>query len=236
MAVTRSVDTDFQASVALSHAVWRGCLLEEPTVTEFSEHRLEHSLGFTAASTAVLIVDMLNDFLDPDGAMPLLEGRALFDPINRLIDAARFAGSPIIWVCDEHPPGDREFEKRTEHCLRGTWGAEIVSALVPGPDEYRVAKRRYSGFFETDLDLRLRELGIDHLIIAGVVTNICVRSTTHDAFFRGYDVMIPEECVAATSDREQASSLYDIDTHYGTVASLRSILELYEKQGASVGT
>ena len=76
------------------------------------------------------------------------------------------------------------------------------------------------GFFETDLDLRLRELAIDHLIITGVVTNICVRSTAHDAFFRGYDVVIPVECVAATSDREQQSSLYDLDTHYGTVAGL----------------
>jgi len=94
-----------------------------------------------------------------------------------------------------------------------------------------VAKRRYSGFFETDLDLRLRELGVRHVVLTGVVTNICVRSTAHDAFFRGYDVVIAEECVAATSEREQASSLYDIDTHYGTVAGLDSVLGIM-RQGA----
>jgi ureidoacrylate peracid hydrolase len=95
-----------------------------------------------------------------------------------------------------------------------------VDALRPPPDDYVVRKRRYSGFFETDLDLRLREWGVLQLIVTGVVTNICVRSTVHDAFFRGYDCLIPVECVAATSKREQLSSLYDIDTHFGEVTSL----------------
>ena len=102
--------------------------------------------------------------------------------------------------------------------------------MGPRSDEYRVAKRRYSGFFETDLDLRLRELGMHHLILGGVVTNICVRSTAHDAFFRGYDVIVPEECVAATSDREQHSSLYDIDTHFGRVVSLGEVLTVLEQK------
>ncbi|MCH7885673.1 MAG: cysteine hydrolase, partial [Planctomycetes bacterium] len=81
--------------------------------------------------------------------------------------------------------------------LAGSWGSQIVPALEPHPDEYRVAKRRYSGFFETDLDLRLRELGIRHVVVVGVVTNICVRSTVHDAFYRGYDAIVPRECVMA---------------------------------------
>ncbi len=195
-------------------------------MTEFSEHRVQRAMAFDPARTAVLVVDMLNDFLEPDGAMPLPAGKALYPPINRLLDAARCAAIPVLWICDEHPPGDKEFEKRTVHCLRGTWGAEIVSDLPVGGDEYRVPKRRYSGFFETDLDLRLRELDIRHVILVGVVTNICVRSTAHDAFFRGYDVIVPEDCVAATSDREQASSLYDIDTHYGTVTGIEAVLDV----------
>ncbi|MDH3426098.1 MAG: cysteine hydrolase [Acidimicrobiia bacterium] len=196
---------------------------------EFSEHRLSNDMSFDPARTVVLVVDMLNDFCEPEGAMPLPGSDVLYPPIQSVLDAARSNGSPVIWLCDEHPPGDKEFEKRTEHCLVGSWGAEVVDALKPPPDEYRIAKRRYSGFFETDLDLRLRELGIEHLIITGVVTNICVRSTTHDAFFRGYDVIIPEECVAATSEREQASSLYDIDTHYGTVSNVESVLAEFNR-------
>jgi ureidoacrylate peracid hydrolase len=163
--------------------------------------------------------------------MPLLEGRRLFDPIRSLLGAARDSGARVIWVCDEHPPDDREFEKRAVHCLKGSWGAEVVAELGPEEDEYRVPKRRYSGFYETDLDLRLRELGITDLVLTGVVTNICVRSTAHDAFFRGYNVVIPLECVAATSEREQQSTLYDLDTHYGTVAGLPEVMAILTRPG-----
>jgi ureidoacrylate peracid hydrolase len=197
------------------------------TPTEFSEYRVTRQLAFDPANTAVLVIDMLNDFLAPEGAMPLPAGQRLYDPIRRLLAAARENGARVIWVCDQHPPLDREFEKRSVHCLKGSWGAEIVADLEPATDEYRVPKRRYSGFYETDLDLRLRELGIEHLILTGVVTNICVRSTAHDAFFRGYDVIVPVECVAATSEREQQSSLYDLDTHYGTVAGLEEVLAIF---------
>ncbi|HKX75966.1 MAG TPA: isochorismatase family cysteine hydrolase [Acidimicrobiia bacterium] len=194
--------------------------------SSFSEHRIAHRLDFDPDRTAVLVIDMLNDFLEPEGAMPLLEGRRLYEPIRRLLNVARQVGSPVIWICDEHLPSDREFEKRSVHCLQGSWGAQIVPDLGPDEEELRIPKTRYSGFFETDLDQRLRELGVDHLILTGVVTNICVRSTAHDAFFRDYRVTIPVECVAATSEREQDSTLYDLDTHYGTVAGLEEVLAI----------
>jgi len=94
------------------------------------------------------------------------------------------------------------------------------------PEDILVPKRRYSAFFGTDLDLHLRERQIATVLVAGVVTNICVRSTVHDAFFLGYEVVVPVECVAATSPQAQATSLYDIDTHYGTVAPLAQVLAL----------
>ncbi len=203
--------------------------MEEPAAA-FSEYRVRRDLDFDPAATAVLVIDMLNDFLDRDGAMPLPEGQALYAPIRQLLAAARENEMPVIWVCDEHPPDDKEFDKRAVHCLRGSWGAEIVPGLERRGDEYRVSKRRYSGFFDTDLDLRLRELGVRHVVLTGVVTNICVRSTAHDAFFRGYDVVVPEQCVAATSEREQASSLYDIDTHFGTVVGLDSVLGIIRQR------
>jgi len=197
----------------------------------FSEYRVRRDLSFDPARTAVLVIDMLNDFLEPDGAMPLLEGRLLYDPMLSLLAAARENGARVIWVCDEHPPDDREFDKRAVHCLKGSWGAGVVAELGPLTDEYRVPKRRYSGFYETDLDLRLREQGITDLILTGVVTNICVRSTAHDAFFRGYNVVVPLQCVAATSEREQQSTLYDLETHYATVASLEEVLTILGRSG-----
>jgi len=192
----------------------------------FSEHRVKQGLDFDPERSAVLVIDMLNDLLEPEGAMPLLEGRRLYKPIRRLLRSARQSGTAVIWICDEHLPTDREFEKRSVHCLHGSWGAEIVAELEPEVSELRIPKTRYSGFFETDLDHRLRQQGIDHLILTGVVTNICVRSTAHDAFFRDYRVTVPVECVAATSEREQDSTLYDLDTHYGTVASLEEVLAI----------
>jgi ureidoacrylate peracid hydrolase len=123
-------------------------------------------------------------------------------------------------------PDDALFKKRIPHCLMDTWGAQPVDALHRAPTDIVVPKRRYSAFFATDLDLLLRERTIATVVVTGVVTNICVRSTVHDAFFLGYEVVVPVECVAATTPQAQATSLYDIDTHYGTVAPLGQILAL----------
>src|SRR5687768_16688870 len=111
----------------------------------FSEHRVTRRLEFDPDQSAVLVIDMLNDFLEPEGAMPLLEGRRLYEPIQRLLNAARESGAKVIWICDEHLPTDREFDKRSVHCLQGSWGAEIVAELEPGDLELRIPKTRYSG-------------------------------------------------------------------------------------------
>ena len=144
-----------------------------------------------------------------------------FAPQQRVIDAGRRGGCPILFVVDTHRRNvrqDREWLKRTPHCVEGTWGARVIDDLDPRPEDIYIVKRRYSAFFNTDLDLTLRDLRVDTLVIVGVVTNICVRSTVHDAFFLGYQVVVPEDCVAATGPREQESSLYDIGTHFGIVA------------------
>ncbi len=172
------------------------------------------------AATAVVVVDMLNDFCTPGGSMVLPGAERLYPPQRQVIAAARAAGLPVIFVVDAHRPQlrrDREFLNREPHCREGTWGAAVVDELVRQDGDLTVFKRRFSAFFETDLDLTLKDLVVDTLVVFGVVTNICVRSTVHDAFFRGYRVFVAEDCCAATGAREQASSLYDIATHFGTV-------------------
>jgi ureidoacrylate peracid hydrolase len=203
--------------------------------SEFSERRTGRRLRFDPSRAAVLVVDMLNEFLEPGGEMVLLEGRRVIEPINRLLAASREMGMRVVWLCDEHPiPEDKEFEKRVPHCIGGTWNAGIVDAMDVAPDELRIAKRRYSGFFGTDLDLRLREWGVQQVVVTGVVTNICVRSTVHDAYFLGYEVFVPADCVSATSDREQASTLYDIDTHFGDVVTSEELMAVGAGEGAAV--
>ncbi len=205
--------------------------------SDFSERRTGRRLEFEPRHAAILVVDMLNEFLEPGGEMVLLEGRRIIEPLNRLLAEGRRQGMRVVWLCDEHPTADdREFQKRVPHCRAGTWNAGIVDAMDVAPDELRIAKRRYSGFFGTDLDLRLREWGVRQVVVTGVVTNICVRSTVHDAYFFGYDVFVPEDCVSATSDREQASSLYDIDTHYGDVVSSDDLLAGHRSEVTATAT
>ncbi len=202
-----------------------------PAERPFSERRQQVEASLAPESTAVIVVDMINEFLEDGGLMVLASGRALYQPIQQLVDAAHAAGAKVVWLRDEHDDlSDPEFRKRIVHCLKGTWGTQIVDALKPGPNDIILPKPTYNGFFRTPLHETLQRLGVTTVIITGVVTNICVRSTCHDAFFLGYNVLVPEQCVAATSEREQASSLYDIDTHYGSVTSLVRVLNLLEQE------
>ena len=201
----------------------------EPAVNmdEFSAHKVETAIKLDARRTAVLVVDMLNDFCKPGGAMVLPGYERLIAPQRAVISAARQSGAPVVFIADSHRPNvrrDREFLKRTPHCVEGSWGARVIDDLEPRADDVFVTKRRYSAFFNTDLDLTLQDLEIDTVIVMGVVTNICVRSTVHDAFFHGYRVVVPEDSVAATGPREQESSLYDIATHFGIVSDSRSVV------------
>lgn len=196
------------------------------SVDSFSAHRTEETMSLTPGHTAVLVIDMLNDFCMPGGAMVLPGYEALLPPQRTVLDAARGAGPVVVHVTDAHRPDvrqDREFIKRTPHCIEGTWGAQIIDELTPETNDLVVTKRRFSGFFNTDLDLTLKDMQVETVIAMGVVTNICVRSTVHDAFFHGYQVVVPEDCVAATGPREQASSLYDIGTHFGIVSTAEAV-------------
>jgi ureidoacrylate peracid hydrolase len=184
--------------------------------------------------TAVVVIDMENEFCVEGGAMVLEGYERLIAPQLAVINAARQADVPVVFVCDQHRPNlrrDREFLKRIPHCTEGTWAVKVVDALEPRPDDIYVVKRRYSGFFSTDLDLTLKDIEVDSIIVMGVVTNICVRSTVHDGFFLGYRVFVPEDCVAATTSREQASSLYDIATHFGWVSDSKTLVRALTHEG-----
>jgi ureidoacrylate peracid hydrolase len=195
-------------------------------IDSFSSHRNAERVRLDPARAAVLVVDMVNDFCSPGGKMVLPGCEALVPGQLQVIAAARAAGAPVIWVHDSHRPAmrrDREWLKRSPHCVEGSWGTGIIAELGARDDEIHVIKHRYSGFFQTDLDLVLKDMLIDQVIVCGVVTNICVRSTVHDAFFNGYAVVVPRDCCAATGPREQESSLYDIATHFGVVSDAATV-------------
>ena len=177
------------------------------------------------ARTALLAVDLVNDYLEPAGAMPALDCVPVIEANRRLAEAARSAGVTIVWIRPGHlEVSDGLFRKRIVHALEGTWGAELHPELGVREGERVLSKRRYSGFFQTDLDLWLREREVARVVVSGVALNICVRSTVHDAFFLGYEVWVPRDACRATGDREEASTLYDIQSHFGEVLTVDDVI------------
>lgn len=201
----------------------------------FSSVRNEQTVVPDPARAAVLVIDMLNDFCKPGGKMVLPGYERLVPVQSALVETARSLGVPVFWVIQSHDARlrrDRELLKRGSHCLLGSWGAEVIEELKPRESDFRLYKHRYSAFFQTPLDLLLKDMTCDQLIVFGIVTNICVRSTVHDAFFNGYEVVVPEDCCAATGPREQESSLYDIATHFGVVSRSGLVIDaLHNRKG-----
>ncbi len=171
-------------------------------------------------SNVVLVVDMVVGFLEP--GRNLYSGddaRAIIPNVQRLIEREQSTGSTVIFVCDTHDPDDLEFQMFPVHCVRGTDECELVPELRGYCGDI-LRKRRYSAFFETDLDRRLTELKPDKIIVCGVCTDICVMHTTADARNRDYPVEVPTDCVASFNTQAHDYALQHMEGILG--AKLRS--------------
>lgn len=155
---------------------------------------------------AVVIIDLINEFVTGNFGNP--RAQAVVLRTEKLLKAARETGATVVYVTDSHlPEVDHEFEIWGPHAEKGTEGAEIVPELKPRKNEIHLQKRRYSAFYATGLDSYLRELNIEEVVLVGVLTNICIQHSAADAFFRGYKVTVPVDCVDALTDEEQECSL-----------------------------
>jgi nicotinamidase/pyrazinamidase len=165
---------------------------------------------------ALLVIDMLNDFIDERGALYCgPAGRAILPHIAARLAEARRSGVPIIFIADRHLPDDREFDLFPPHCLTGTNGAAVCPELAPREGELIIAKRRYSAFFGTDLDLRLREIAVSEVTLVGVCTNICVYFTAADAKMLGYMVSVPGGEVASFDEEAHRFALTQMEKILG---------------------
>lgn len=145
---------------------------------------------------ALLVIDMLNDFVNRRGSLYVRGAERIIPNIKREINKARRNGYPVIYLCDSHKRDDPEFRVWPPHCVKGTWGAQIVEELKPSENDIVIPKVTYSGFYRTKLDKVLKSMGIKKLIVTGVVTEICVHYTSVDALMRGYEVEVVPDCVA----------------------------------------
>ena len=166
---------------------------------------------------AVLVVDMLNDFVT--GALTCDRGKAIVPATAHLLDAARAAGVPVIFCNDAHIKGiDRELKLWGDHAIAGTPGAQVIPELKVSESDYIVPKRRYSGFFQTDLDILLTELGVKTVIMTGLHTHMCVRHTSADAYCLGYDVVVAKEATDSFTEEDYLNGLAYLKTCYGADA------------------
>lgn len=175
---------------------------------------------------ALLVIDMQHDFVDPEAGCYAMGAEKIVEPIRALVSASRSSGIPVVYTQEAHrrngcdtgreadagsgwgyPGGGSTTSAVPPHCIEGTRGIEIVSELEPQEDDLRIVKRRYSCFLGTDLDLVLRQLGVETLLLTGVCSNVCVLWTVGDAFQRDYHVRVIEDCTAGSSSEEHEAAL-----------------------------
>jgi len=159
------------------------------------------------AKSALLVIDMLNDFAHPSGVLYSSSVRDIISRIKEKIEKARKENKLVIYLCDAHRPDDREFETFPPHCIEGSWGGEVVEELKPKEGDYLIKKRRFSGFFATDLELLLREKEVEELHLTGCLTDICILFTCADAYFRGFKIFISEGATAALTPSDHKNAL-----------------------------
>jgi len=182
--------------------------VESPSFPNGLKRRL-HSL--TMARPVLIVIDMLNDFL---GQWKPAPKQRLLRSINELVKIMRQCGHPVIWVRQEFEPDLRDAfpemrRKGIRITIKGTVGCQIVSDLAMAPSDPVVIKKRYSAFYQTDLDRILSQLNPDVLILAGINTHACIRTTAIDAYQRDWETILAADCVDSY-DKEH----HDISLNY----------------------
>ncbi|MEA5569905.1 isochorismatase family cysteine hydrolase [Calothrix sp. UHCC 0171] len=203
------------------------------------------------AKTAILVIDMQNDFCHPDGwlahiGVDVTPARQPIKPLQNLLPALRQVNIPVIWLNWGNRPdlmnisanvlhvynptgegvglGDRLPKNGAEVLMEGSWAAAVVDELEQLPQDIKVSKYRMSGFWDTPLDSILRNLGRTTLLFAGVNADQCVMATLQDANFLGYDCILVEDCTATTSPEYcWQATIYNINQCFGFVTNSQII-------------
>ncbi len=194
--------------------------------------------------TALLVIDMQNDFCAEGGYVHKLRGADMSSsaPLARrimaLVRAARKAGATVLWIRANYEPkylSEQALAKQSGSgmvcCAAGSWGWQFFE-VAPAPDELIVEKHSYSGFAGTELDRLLRFRGIRTLVFAGVASNVCVESTLRDGYFRGYHVVLAEDCVDSYARDLHAATLKNVKLYFGEVCRAAQVERSWSQSAA----
>jgi nicotinamidase-related amidase len=174
---------------------------------EVPAYEVQKTVAVDPARTALIVVDMQNDFVREGGTLRVPDAEATIPAIQVLLGLARAHGMHVVFTQDTHTDGDPEWRIWPEHAREGTWGWEIVDALAPADGDTVIRKVRYDAFYGTPLDHHLRVWGVDTLVLCGTVANICVHYTAASAALRWYDVVVVRDAVSALDPFDLESSL-----------------------------
>jgi len=178
---------------------------------------------------ALIIVDMLNDFVDGKLANP--KAQAVIAPLQQLLQHARDEEWVVVFSNDAHKPGDPELRVWGEHAMAGTREAEVIPQLAPREGEIVSPKRVYGAFDFTGLDEQLKERGVDEVVITGQHTHICVRHSSYGALIHGYAITIPRDAVCGFEGIDEEEALAYLEMAYG--AQITTVGQLAGKAAAA---
>lgn len=190
-------------------------------------------------TSALLVIDMQKDFILPGAPLEGWNCMAIIPKITQLVEFFRQHGRPVIWTLHVHQGNDIGLlgpmwpatgpDSPTKALVKGTPGVEVIEELpAPTSNELVIEKRRYSAFFQTDLELNLRNMGIDTLLITGVNTNICCESTARDGFMRDFKIMSVADAQTSITKELHEAALISTMVAFGRVADTSQVIEEFE--------
>lgn len=230
-------------------------MIMTPNDSEEMESRTQRLISkLRPATTALVLVDVQNDFCTPDGVMhregaDLAPIEAMLPHLESLLAAARAGGVFVVHVRNSYSTEDNRYladsflDVATRRlagralitmpmCETGTWGADAAPGFESRDSEAVVIKHRYSGFHQTELEMLLRVRKIETVVPCGVATNVCVESTARDAFMRDFHVVFPRDASATYYPAAHAATLSTIGLHFGELSDVAEISGLWQSAGS----
>lgn len=191
-------------------------------------------MEFERDRSALLVIDMQNDFVREGAIMEVPEARRQIPQIKKLIACCRELNVPIIYTMHVLDPNLCPLEVKKLPLLQktgmreGTEGVKIIDELAPFPTDHIIKKRRFSAFYNTELDIVLKNIRgpgqIDTVIICGTLTNVCCESTARDAFFRDYKVIFGSDVNSALDEKSHKATLHNIEKIFGRVMDSEALM------------
>ena len=183
-------------------------------ITQRMRSRKHAQTSPSPVPVALLLIDVLTTFQFPDGDAILQGALKMRDALVKLKQRARQTGIPVLYVNDNFGDWRSEKEVLMGRCLEAK-GAKFVRPLLPDSEDYFVLKPLHSAFYMTPLEVLLRHLEVEALILAGLTSNSCITVTAHDANMRGFDIYIPPDCSSARNPKEHAQALAQLKAMAG---------------------